>query len=515
MSTINNITFEQVKAAWMHSQQARTPGSLATPHHAFWSQILTEGATSLLVSDVKADSVDDVRILHDWVVAPARSHGVALTLHPGLDLDRDPQQFSEDRYGYPHTWQKLLHKLEHEPVRLTPGNDDHLRRLDPHQRAAAAAPPGVLQIIAPAGSGKTTVLVARVAHLLSSGADPRSVLCVTFNKDARAEMRRRLRDADLHGIHVHTYHSLAMSLLSESGVLREGGIETTSMQTWRMLAMKAKDAAGERGTYIEPADAQAAISDFKLNARITPQEAAERAPDDDIAITLAELYRVYEERLRERDAQDFDDMLLELHRLLRDDPHWRTTFQTRFEHILVDEYQDTEPIQDDLITVLAAPHDNLLVVGDEDQCHVTGTMISTGHGLVPIEQLDPDRHEILGGDPDDGELRPSPFARSARYYTGPLVTIEAGGTRSTCTAEHIWITRGPDRGRRLAFALEIQPGDEIPVHHPDSGELEWRPVTDLRIRHVEDEIVHSISAPAHETYIANGMLTHNCLYAWR
>jgi DNA helicase-2/ATP-dependent DNA helicase PcrA len=129
-----------------------------------------------------------------------------------------------------------------------------------------------------------------------------------------------------------------------------------------------QSAAGEHGSWIEPPLAQAMISALKLEAMVSPDEYAELAdPDNDEQQTLLHLYRLYEQHLAEQGRNDFDDLLRWTVRALRTEPEIRDRWQRKYTQVLVDEYRDIGPAQETLVQILAAPHDGLFCVGDEDQ----------------------------------------------------------------------------------------------------------------------------------------------------
>ena len=237
--------------------------------------------------------------------------------------------------------------------------------LDDEQRAAVMARDGVVQVIAPAGSGKTAVLVARVRELLARGVPPNRILCCTFNKAAAVELQQRLEQAGVDGVKAATFHSIGRSILDDTGALR-GDPTTLTQGQWKRLAKLAKDAT-DNGIWIDAPEAAERISDLKLDRMVTVDEFAAIASGADEE-TLAELYRRYEDQLAEQRQTDFDDYIFQSVRLLQRDPQVRGKWQRTFSAVLVDEFQDIEPAQQLLIQILASPEDLLFCVGDEDQC---------------------------------------------------------------------------------------------------------------------------------------------------
>lgn len=239
------------------------------------------------------------------------------------------------------------------------------RELDPDQRLAVNAHEGVVQVIAPAGSGKTRVMIARVQELISNGVASNRILCTTFNRAAREELEMRLAQVGITGVEVRNFHSLGYKILKDEGLLRSE-IGSISFGQWRRLARIAMDSVPD-GFWLDAPVASELIGDYKLAQMIEPAEAIARATTP-TERTAAELYRLYEEHLVEVDQMDFDDLVLRSVQLMRSDPDGRKRWQSKWECVLVDEYQDIEPAQELLIRLVAAPEDSIFAVGDEDQC---------------------------------------------------------------------------------------------------------------------------------------------------
>jgi len=243
--------------------------------------------------------------------------------------------------------------------------DDSPTGLDPEQRAAVISHDGVVQVIAPAGSGKTKVMVQRVAELLARGVPANRILCTTFNAAAVDELEQRLSVAGISGVSTKTFHGIGYAILRSENKLR-GDVRACTYSQWRRLAKMAMDHT-ENGVWVEAADAQEAISNLKLADMVTPEKALARARDPR-AKTIATMYQLYEQELEADDLLDYDDLVEDAINLLQTDGKIRATWQEKWEHVLVDEYQDIEPAQELLVRILAAPQDAMFVVGDEDQC---------------------------------------------------------------------------------------------------------------------------------------------------
>jgi ATP-dependent DNA helicase UvrD/PcrA len=242
--------------------------------------------------------------------------------------------------------------------------------LNPQQRDAVLAPAGPILILAGAGSGKTRVLTYRIAHLMGERkAAPEQVLAVTFTNKAAAEMRERvagLIGTDARAPWVSTFHSACARLLRQEGHLlgfdRNFSIldEGDSMATVRRVLEDAALSESPPPEYLRDRIEQA------KNEAITPEAMAAEAADER-EVRIAQLYRMYQERMRSINAMDFSDLQMHTWVLLENHPEVLERWQRRAEHLLVDEYQDTNRVQYLIVRALSARSGNICVVGDEDQ----------------------------------------------------------------------------------------------------------------------------------------------------
>ncbi len=245
---------------------------------------------------------------------------------------------------------------------------DVLSSLNPMQRQAVLHGEGPLLILAGAGSGKTRTLTHRVAHLIGARAvAPSRILAVTFTNKAAGELRERVRRlvGNDDTPWVSTFHAACVRILRrEIGAL---GFSPSfaiydDQDSERLLkqCLCELDIAEQALT----PRAAAAIIDAAKNRGISAAAFDRATPAGERA---ARVYTLYQEKLRRANALDFGDLLLWTVLLLRDHPEVLARYQERFQHILVDEYQDTNRVQYQLTNVLAARHRNLCVVGDDDQ----------------------------------------------------------------------------------------------------------------------------------------------------
>lgn len=250
--------------------------------------------------------------------------------------------------------------------------------LNEEQKAAVQAVEGPVLIVAGAGSGKTRVLTSRVAYIIAGGADPGRILALTFTKKAAAEMKERIAlmvgARNARKVVMGTFHSVFVRFLREwaafLGYPSGFTIYDTSDSVSAVKVILKELKLSEDKNY-KPKDLLSRISSAKNNL-VT----ADRYPSygelvqADIRAKrsrFADIYRLYQQKLKGSGVMDFDDILVNMNILLRDNPEARHILQTRFAYIMVDEYQDTNFAQYNILRYLAALHRNLCVVGDDSQ----------------------------------------------------------------------------------------------------------------------------------------------------
>ncbi|HTA31803.1 MAG TPA: ATP-dependent helicase [Solirubrobacteraceae bacterium] len=349
----------------------RRPSLLSAAHE--WLAWMTE-VDKLAVIDVSTDDADAVADLLGFVVEPAARLGIELVIGHEVELEQlDPARLVEPYFGYPYSFERLQWCLAGgRPATATTRLLNETGFVpDATQERAVRAGEGVVQIIAPAGSGKTAVLVERVRELLRRGAPPEAIVCLTFNKAAAKELQERLAAAGVGEVNARTFHSLGLQILRSANALpRDKELWSPSLGQWRKLAFDAKRSVGEDGYWLESPEAKSEISNIKLGRMMTAQQYAQTLDEksDARARTVAALYTGYEELQRQSGRRiDFDDMILRAVQRLREDSSVRGRWQSTYQYVLVDEYQDIEPAQELLVRLVAAPQDQLFCVGDEDQ----------------------------------------------------------------------------------------------------------------------------------------------------
>jgi superfamily I DNA/RNA helicase len=245
-------------------------------------------------------------------------------------------------------------------VTLHPSVAERLAKLAPDQRAAATAPPGPTLCVAPAGSGKTTTLVARIAWLISSGAARADeIAAITFNKRAADELGERLAIAlaplgvAAGEVRVRTFHALGLEMLRDAGAVVSPLVDR--MAVLRQVAPEAGP-GGWRSL-------DTAISRLKLDLGVTAAEVAE----DEEAGPIARTFVAYEAAVAETGGLDFDDLVARALSKLETDAALLERWRGRCAQLLVDEAQDLDRAQLRLALLLAAPSNRIFLVGDDDQ----------------------------------------------------------------------------------------------------------------------------------------------------
>ena len=276
-----------------------------------------------------------------------------------------------------------------------------LDRLNPQQREAASHVEGPLLIIAGAGSGKTRVITHHIAYLVDVvGVRPEQILAVTFTNKAAQEMRERVRNL-LAGPRrtgdplISTFHSLCVRILRRDiERLGEGLTRNFTIYDADDSAKLVKQCMADLHIDERMAPVRAihsAISSAK-NRGIVAEEYASRGGGtgpgaEQRREAIARVFKLYEHRKTVANALDFDDLLLKTVVLLRRDAETRAYYNDRFRHIMVDEYQDTNQPQFALVRLLTEKTQNLVVVGDDDQCVPAGLPVLTDEGERSIEEV--------------------------------------------------------------------------------------------------------------------------------
>ncbi|HYO58269.1 ATP-dependent helicase [Archangium sp.] len=256
--------------------------------------------------------------------------------------------------------------------------DELLKDLNEPQKEAVLHGEGPLLVLSGAGSGKTRVITRRVAHLVQvRGVYPWRILAVTFTNKAAREMRERLVQllgAQAHELVVSTFHSSSSMILRR--ILRDESVASAVGLTPSFVIYDDGDQLQLIKRAMREVRVDPVMQPREILHRIDQEKNAARLPDDMVVDTedlrgmvVQKTYRAYQRLLRAANAVDFGDLLLLLVALFRKHPDVVEQYRRRFQHILVDEFQDTNPVQYELLHLLAPPErrPNLVVVGDDDQ----------------------------------------------------------------------------------------------------------------------------------------------------
>ncbi|SPE54666.1 UvrD/REP helicase [Verrucomicrobia bacterium] len=253
---------------------------------------------------------------------------------------------------------------------------DYARELNEQQHAAVTAPPGPSLVIAGAGSGKTRTLTYRVAYLLEQGIPAERILLLTFTNKAAKEMMRRVADLlgqEIPSLWGGTFHSIGNRILRQHadrlGYQRDFTILDREDARHLVSTCLAEADIDVKTVRFPKADVLGEIFSLALNTHKTVEQLVKEQYEyfDRLAPQIAQVEQRYAARKRASNAVDFDDLLALWLRLLQEHEDLRQQYQSRFQFILVDEYQDTNKLQSDLIDLLAARHQNVMVVGDDAQ----------------------------------------------------------------------------------------------------------------------------------------------------
>ena len=257
------------------------------------------------------------------------------------------------------------------------GNSTILEGLNSAQKAAVSCVDGPVLIVAGAGSGKTRVLTSRIAYILEKGCDPARILALTFTKKAASEMKERIAlmvgERKARRLYMGTFHSVFIRFLREFaeslGYPQTFTIYDTSDS---VSAIKAciKELGLDEKVY-KPKDVLSRISmaknnlvtpgAYRRNAVAQQNDAAAKKP------RVVDIYELYANKCKQSGVMDFDDILLNMNILLRDNPQALESIAGRFDYIMVDEYQDTNFSQYLILKKLSQTHKNICVVGDDSQ----------------------------------------------------------------------------------------------------------------------------------------------------
>jgi DNA helicase-2/ATP-dependent DNA helicase PcrA len=392
-----------------------------------------------------------------------------------------------------------------------PSDDPLLEGLNPVQREAVTHADGPLLIVAGAGSGKTRVLTHRIAHLIRDhGVSPFEILAITFTNKAADEMKQRvgaLVGPVAEKMWVSTFHSACVRILRRDadrlGFPKQFTIYDQA-DAVRLTGYVIRD-LGLDPKRFPPRTVHATISAAKNDA-VSVAAYAERAQVI-YERKIADVYTEYQARLLKAGAMDYVDLLGNAVLLLQRCPDLLEHYQRRFKHVMVDEYQDTNTVQNELVLLLAQAHHNVCVVGDGDQCLPAGTLISTPTGPTPIEQIQVG-DEVLG---TGGGLDLVPGRVTVvkeGISEGRLYRIHAGGRVVEGTPHHI-VFADPrlEDGRWVVYLMHrADRGWRIGLTESVRTDERGRPADGTRVRLDQEHadamwVLHVCDSRAHASYL--------------
>ena len=254
---------------------------------------------------------------------------------------------------------------------------DYLKGLNDQQREAVLHLEGPLMIVAGAGSGKTKVLTTRIAHLMANGVDSFNILALTFTNKAAAEMKERvehiLGNKEARNLYIGTFHSVfARVLRAEASKLGyPNNFTIYDTDDAKSVVKSVTNELNLDDKHYKPNTILNRISSAK-NALVGAEEYATDyyIQQEDMRANrpaIAQIFAAYVKRCFKNGAMDFDDLLFNMYKLLKLYPETLYKYQHKFKYILIDEYQDTNPVQYEIVKLLGAVHENVCVVGDDAQ----------------------------------------------------------------------------------------------------------------------------------------------------
>ena len=314
--------------------------------------------------------------------------------------------------------------------------------LNKEQYEGATTIEGQVLILAGAGSGKTRVLTHRIAHMVEDlNIAPYNILAITFTNKAAKEMKDRVRaliGECAENMWISTFHSTCVKILrreidkigykSSFTIYDSSDQKTLVKECMKTVNINDKDISEQEiiSKIGKAKDRMQTARSFKLENESNFRENK-----------IADVYEMYQKRLKENNALDFDDLIFKTVELFKSNPETLEFYQRKFKYIMVDEYQDTNGAQYELVKLLASKYKNICVVGDDDQCLVEGSMVSTENKDVEIEKLmKEDLVRVASGNGETSLLKISDINK--KKYCGKIVKITTKNNRVIkATPNHI------------------------------------------------------------------------------
>ena len=370
---------------------------------------------------------------------------------------------------------------------------NHLETLNEEQKKAVLATEGPVLIVAGAGAGKTKTITHRIMHLIINGVSPERILAITFTNKAAKEMRERVfglldsqRSLLTGAVHLSHFDYKTLKVLQSDNITSHLKTQNPQGRTLGSPFVSTFHAFGvqiikenaellklpRHFNIFDKADSKKALKDALVSLGIDPKEHlekiqhiisgekgrgvdikeySERESFDYTSELTKKAWTKYEETMRHEHALDFDDLLLKTLKILKKYPDVLERYQDRFFYIHIDEYQDTNKVQNEIVDLIAKKHKNICVVGDTDQCLVGGTKIQMAdNSLKSIEDIK--KGELVLSNYGSGDFRPARItSKKTKRFKGDLIQIETkNGRVLKSTPEHIHFA-----GYRLGLTPQI------------------------------------------------------------
>lgn len=312
--------------------------------------------------------------------------------------------------------------------------NEYISKLNPEQKAAATYGKGGVLVLAAAGSGKTSTLTSRIAYLIEEKKVPaHNILAVTFTNKAAKEMTQRLykMGVDTNALWIGTFHSICNKILryhaTDIGLKKNFYIMDQQEQlSFLKRALRANEYDPKT---INVDELQDKINGYK--------EVGWRSSQLRIGSQERRFYEIYETACLNDNCVDFAELMLGCYELFKNNPAIEESYASKFEYILVDEFQDTNELQYKWLSKLASIHGNVFAVGDDDQCLPQGTLVSTINGKKKIEDIKID--ELVLSKIGSKVVPKKVIDKFEKTYEGKVVEITLDNdTIIQSTPEHVW-----------------------------------------------------------------------------
>ena len=317
-------------------------------------------------------------------------------------------------------------------------------KLNKEQYEAVTTTEGPVLIIAGAGSGKTTVLTYRLAHLIEKGILPEQILLLTFTNKAAKEMVERATNMikTNHKIDGGTYHSFCAYILKVYGdrlgfnkdfIIKDSVDSADNLSFIKEQMGYSKEKKFPNGSELSAIFSIAVNKNKSIEWVLTNKYPKYL----DYSKDIEEIKKMYTTYKHERNILDYDDLLIYTNKLLKEHPDIKKKISDNYKYIMVDEYQDSNRLQFELISLLRSENNkNICVVGDDQQCVIKGTLIPTKRGHVPVENIT-ENDEILVSSGHGTVLYVKPEKIMQKQFIGDVYEIETyGGKKLTLTGDH-------------------------------------------------------------------------------